>query len=186
MRIEFEGTPDEVRAQVFEFFGIGTEEQQPTPITGAAPKSPGRPRKMAAPPPLDRAAASPAAPSPAQPATQMMPACSDHAKTLAPNMKAVPAEKSACIPCQNEAKPAGGKAMTLEEVIAVAEQFGESRPDGWDILFRVLGTMGAESLTGAVDKATGKPTVALEPAKYEEFAKQLLSIEAPKPARKSI
>jgi len=195
MKISFEGTPEEVRSQVAEFFGlaIAAPEQQgeaPTPIS-AAPGKPGRPRKQA--PPVDTTAAAgappPAPPAPAEPVKTMVPLCTDHANstTIGPNIKPIPAEKSGCAMCTAAGKAPVGKKMTVDEVKAVAQELGESRPDGWDICFRILESLGAESITGAADPDTGKPTKALDPEKYEQFAREFTAALAPAaPAKRKL
>lgn len=188
-------TTEDLRVQVANlarFLGFDAPASQvpePTPITNGAPSAArgrGRPPKAA---PVDTTAAASAG-SPAAPAPTMLPMCSTHAP-LYPDIKPIPAEPAACVKCAAAAKGPNGKPMSLDEVKAVANELAASRPDGWDICFRTLDQLGAESLTGAVDPDTGEPTKALDPAKYEEFARLFSAAMAPKaepakPARKSL
>jgi hypothetical protein len=189
MQITFEGTPEQVRQEVFEFFGLEIQEQQTAPIAANSPaRSPGRPRKQAAPPPTDASAPPPAPPAAAEPAPtrSMMPMCKKHAADAPAGIKPIPAEESACTPCINDKTIAqtkaiaAGKAMSLHEAKAVAEgliaALGGDDGNGVNVCCDILEAMGAESLTGAQD------TKALDPAKYEEFAKRCLAAMPPPPA----
>lgn len=171
--------------------GTALTRIEPTP----APRPRGRPPKA----PVDTTSAAgappPAAPAPAEPAATMLPLCSTHAP-LYPAIRAIPAEPAACVKCAAAAEgpksTTTGKRMTLDEVKAVAQELGESRADGWDTCYKILESLGAESLTGAVDPDTKVATKALDPEKYEEFARQFTaamtpaSPAAPKPARRSL
>lgn len=119
----------------------------------------------------------------------MMPMCKKHAANAPPGIKPIPAEESACTPCQNDktmaSTPKGPRAMSLDEVKAVAEGLMGSRADGADVCFSILESLGAESLSGAED------TKALPAEKREEFAKACLAaMPAPAtpaaPARRSL
>jgi hypothetical protein len=171
----------------------GEEVPAPTPIANGS--NPSKPKRTPAPKPgpdvaANANAAAPAAPAPAEPAPArtMMPMCKKHAADAPPGVKPIPAEESACVPCVNDktlAQTKASKGMTLEQAKVIAEALIESRPDGGDICWMILQTLGAESLTG------NQGTTALDPSKYEDFAKQCdaatTKVEAPaKTVRRSL
>lgn len=152
---------------------------EPTQITAGARKARGRAPVAPKAPTVDiaanAAAPPPAPPTAAEPAKIMRVLCPEHAKLALANVRVIPGEPSACTGChENVAKATGtSKTMSMEEAKTIANELiksmGGDEGSGINVVMEILGAMGAESLTGSNDSK------ALDPARYEEFAKTCLA-----------